>query len=63
MGVFALGVGGKPLLVLNRALLLDSFNLFPSTSLSLSHRPAAGPKLSSLRWSTPPHITFLASLE
>lgn len=46
MGVFALGVGGKSLLVLNRALLLDPFNLFPSTSLSLSHRPAAGPKLS-----------------
>ena len=46
MGVFALGVGGKSLLVLNRAPLLDPFSLFPSTSLSLSHRPAAGPKLS-----------------
>ena len=46
MGVFALGVGGEPLLVLNKALFLDPFNLFPSTSLSLSHRPAAGSKLS-----------------
>lgn len=45
MGVFALGVGGEPLLVFNRALLLNPFNLFPSISLSLPHRPAAGPKL------------------
>ena len=32
--MFALGAGGEPLLVLNRALLLDPFKLFPSTSLS-----------------------------
>lgn len=44
--MFALGAGGEPLLVLNRALLLDPFKLFPSTSLSLSQRPEAGPKLS-----------------
>ena len=36
--------GGGPLLVLNRALLLDPFKLFPSTSLS--QRPAAGSKMS-----------------
>ena len=45
MGVFALGVGGEPLPVFSRALLLNLFSLFPSTSLSLPHRPAAGPKL------------------
>lgn len=42
--MFTLGVGGGPLFMLNRALLLDPFKLFPSTSLS--QRPAAGPKLS-----------------
>ena len=42
--MFALGAGGEPLLVLNRALLLDAFKLFPSTSLS--QRPEAEPKLS-----------------